>query len=258
MAPSDPSRRTFLAGTAGLAATVGLAGCIATGSLDPTLPGAHLASAGWTRVATIDERVRRAVDVLGHPQRVTVEARGEAFENTDPAQELASRYGIDADVSTIPALGFIAAKARMKPPITRLLDLSDRVMLHAVDLAEDRARRALADRGFQDVRRIETDSLDIRTGPTADHRTYRATYPYEAFEVRARGRTVTVDAGTLDVEAQLGVWPHQGLLTTGAGLYPAEKGNLTLRYGGFTKDLSLELEPDRYREEVRGLIAMVS
>ena len=258
MAPAHPSRRSFIAGAAGLAATVGLAGCTTAGSLDPNLPGSKLASDGWRQVANVEERTQETVDLLGRPQRITLEARGEAYENNRPAQELARRYGVEADDSTIPAMGFIAAKARMKPPITRILSFSDRVMTHAVDLAEERALRALNDRGFEDVHRVETDTLDILAGPTGDHRTYRASYSYETFEVRFRGRPVTVQAGTFDVEAQLGVWPYRGLLTTGAGLYPAEPGDLMLRSGGFTKEFSLQLEPDRYREQVRRLITMIS
>ena len=258
MAHTDPSRRAVLVGAAGLAATVGLAGCTTTGSLDPKLPAAQLASAGWTQVATVEERAQEEVDLVGRPQRVTVEAKGEAYENSGPARELSRRYDVDADTSTIPAMGFIAAKARMNPPITRLLSLSDRIMDHAVDLAEERALRALRDRGFENVRRVEQDDLDIRAGPTADHRTYQAKFPYEAFAVTYRNRAVTVEDGTLDVEAQLGVWPYKGLLTTGAGLYPAEKGDLTLTYGGLTKEFSLELEPESYREEVRELITVVS
>lgn len=258
MTPTDPSRRAFLAGAAGLAATVGLAGCTTSGSLDPNLPAAQLASAGWTQVATVEEQAQEEVDVIGRPQRVKVEAKGEAYENNGPVRELSRRYDIDADTSTIPAMGFIAAKARMNPPITRLLSISDSIMNHAVDLAEERALRALRERGFEDVHRVEQQSLDIQAGPSADHRVYRASYPYEAFEVTFQNRPVTVEAGTLDVEAQLGVWPYKGLLTTGAGLYPAEQGDLTLTYGGLTKELSLGLTPKDYKKEVRGLITVIS
>ena len=259
MVHQDPSRRDILVGAAGLAATVSLAGCgTSTASLDPKLPSTPLATGGWTHVDTVEEAANTEIDILGRPQQVSITAQAEVYENNGPVTELTQRYNVDVDASTIPAMGFIAAKARPNPPVTRLLGLSDGLMTHAVGLAEDRAIRALRDRGLENVRLIEEGSLAVAAGPTADHRLYRAAYPYDAFHGRYRGRQVTVAAGTLDVEVQLGVWPYRGLLTSGAGLYPAEAGDLTLTADGFSTTVSLGFEPEAYRKQLRELISLIS
>lgn len=112
--------------------------------------------------------------------------------------------------------------------------------------------------GFRGHQNGRGGLLEIAAGPTADHRTYGAEYPYAAFEVTVRGRPVTVEAGSITVEAQLGLWPYRDLLTDGAGVYAAESGTLTVTALRARRKIELEFEPDRYRRAVHVPITRVS
>lgn len=258
MARDRPTRRGFLAGAA-TATLATLAGCGAKpASLDPKVPVNKLQAGTWRMVTEVEEQTTEEINLAGNTQRVRVKAKAEAYRNEDPFRNLVERYNLDTDHASLPTTGFVAAKARVKPQLARLAVLSDVLRDLAVDRAEDRAKRELRERGFKDVRKVEETSLEIAAGPTADHRTYRAEYPYDAFEVTVRGRRVTVQAGSITVETQLGIWPYRDLLTTGAGVYPAESGTLTVEAFGTRRDIDLDFKPDRYRNDVRELITQVS
>lgn len=259
MTHDGPTRRGFLVGAAGLAGTTSLAGCgTLSGSLEPQLPPQTLQEGGWQLVTEIEEQVQEAVEIAGSEQTVRVTAKGEAYRNDEAVTELSDKYDVDTERTSLPTTGFIAAKARIEPQLARLLALSDTVRDLAVDRAEQRAKRELRERGFRNIHKVEDGELEIAAGPTADRRIYRGDYPYESFEISVRGQPVTVEPGSVAVEAQLAVWPYRGLLTTGAGVYPAESGTLTARVAGVTRQVSLEFDPASYRESVRGLITQIS
>ncbi len=254
------SRRRFLLGAASLAATAGLAGCQGgpTPPLEPELPADRLSEAGWRQVADVDEEAAEEVEVAGTTQEVHIRAKADVYENDRPVRRLADRFDVDASEAAVPAESFVAAKARVDPPVTRLLSVSDSVLTRAMDVAEGHVKRQLRENGFANVRRVEAGTLDIETGETAAHRVYRADYPYESFEVAYQGRPVSVDPGEFTIEAQLAAWPYRGLFATGAGVYPGEPGELTVTARGVTRELSLDLQPKRYRDGVRELIRLVS
>ena len=257
MTAQRPTRRQFLAGAAS-AALAGLAGCQAsTASLDPRLPADRLAEAGWEQFETVDETATEEFEVAGTTQQVTVRTKADLYQNARPAERIADRFGVDADEAVFPAAVLIAGKARVDPPVTRLLGVSETALVQALDAAERQAKRELHAQGFRDVRRVSAGPLEVEAGPTARHRRYLADYPYEAFEVVYEGVPVTVEAGSFTLEAQLAVWPYRGLLATGAGIYPGEPGEFTARARGTTRTVELGLEPGRFRTDVRGLIRAI-
>lgn len=258
MARDRPTRRGFLA-RAATATLAPLAGCgAARASLDPKLPATKLQTGTWRKVTEVEEQTTEEIALAGRTRRVRVKARAEAYRNVEPYRDLAERYNVDTDLASLPTTGFLAAKARIEPQLARLAVLSDVLRDLAVDRAEDRAKQELRKRGFENVRKVEESSLEIAAGPTADHRTYRAEYPYDAFDVTVRGRPVTVEAGSIAVETQLGIWPYRDLLTTGAGIYPAESGRLLVTARGYQREIDLDFDPERYRSDVRELITLVS
>lgn len=260
MSDGRQTRRQFLRGAAGLAAATTVAGCTAraAGSLEPHVPASTLGDA-WTLLSEIDESASETVEVAGRTQRVDLDVRADVYVNDDPVRKLADRLDVDsAETETAPAETFVAAKARVDPPITRVLGLSRALMDQAITALEAQAKRQLREEGFRNVRRVESGTLAVDAGPTATHRTYRADYPYDAFQVDYEGRPLTVDAGTFTVEAQLAAWPAAGLLVVGAGVYPGEPGTLVVTARGTTREIDLAFEPARYREDVRGLIASIS
>lgn len=260
MSDGRQTRRGFLRGAAGLAATAAVAGCSAraTGSLDPHVPPELLGDA-WQLLGEIDESATERVQVAGATQRVDLDVRAEVYVNDDPVRRLADRLDVDtAETETAPAETFVAAKARVDPPLVRVLGFSRALMDQALTALEAQAKRQLREQGFRNVRRVETGRLTVDAGPTANHRTYRADYPYDAFQVDYAGRPLTVDAGTFTVEAQLAAWPHQGLLVVGAGVYPGEPGELVVSAQGQTREIDLGFDPNRYRTDVRRLVASIS
>lgn len=258
--PADHlSRRQLLLGTASLATVSGLAGCQGSpASLEPRLPATRLRDAGWRQVADIDEATAEEIEFAGTTREVRVETRAEVYENQRAVERIADRFDVDRGDVAVPGELFVAAKASVDPPVTRLLGVSDAVLERAMDAAEGQAKQQLRDQGFTNVRRVDDGTLDIEAGGTANHRVYRADYPYESFELSYDGHPVTVHSGEITVEAQLAVWPDRGLLVTGAGVYPAEVGRLTVSARGVTRELALELEPERYRRGCRQLITLVS
>lgn len=254
-----PTRRQVLLGAGSLLALSGLAGCQgAPGSLEPRLPVARLAETGWRQIADIDEATSEEVDLGGTTQEVHVETKADIYENVRPVEQVAERFEVDAEQSTVPAAVFLAAKTRVDPPVTRLLGVSETALARAVDAAEGQATQQLREQGFKNIRRIDQGSLEIEAGATATHRVYRADYPYESYVVTYQGHPITIEPGVITLEAQLAVWPYRGLLVTSAGLYPGEEGQLTVTVQGTTRELSLGLQPDHYREDVQELIQLVS
>ena len=191
-------------------------------------------------------------------QRVAVEAVARVFENQKPLATLVDQYGVDPSQFPLPPETFVAAKARIDPSQIGWLARSNTVLGRVMDAAEGQATQQLRANGFERIERVHEGELQIKAGPTATHRRYRADFPYESFEVAVDGRPVSIAAGTVTIEAQLALWEHRGLLVTGGGVYPGEPGRLVATVGGVSRDLSLGFTPEQYRADVRRLIALVS
>lgn len=261
MSDTRLTRRRVLRGAAGLAGAASLAGCSAqaAASLEPRLPASRLHEAGWYLEEEIDETTTETVDIGGTTQRVELEVLADVYANDGPVERAADKLGVDqAHLADLPGEAFVAAKARLDPPVHRLASVSSSFLVRAMDLAEAEAERSLEDQGFRDVRRLHDGTLRTEAGSTARHRVYRADYPYDAFETTHAGHEVRAEPGRFTVEAQLAVWPAGGLLVSGAGVYPGEAGELAVSIGGDRGTLHLGFEPERYREDVRGLIRQIA
>lgn len=260
MSDARQTRRRFLVGTASLAAAVGLAGCQAGRrvALEPHVPASAVDERGWRQVADIEDEQSGTIPVSGTTQRVDVRLKADVYEHDRSVRRLAERFEVEAEDVELPAAAFVAAKAHVDPPVTRLFALSDRILTTAMDALEAQAKRQLHEQGFRKVRRVSEDRLAVETGAKAPHRVYRAEYPYDAFEVTVEGQPVHVEAGVLPVEAQLAAWPYRDVVATGAGVYPSEVGQLTVTVSGTRREVSLDLDPERYRRDVRILTRQVS
>lgn len=254
------TRRRFLLATVSLGAVSTLAGC-QTGSkvpLEPHLPASTLDSTGWRKVGDIDDELSEEVDVSGTTQQIDVELKADLYEQNRLVKRLSERFEVHVSDTNLPTAGFVAAKARIDPPVTHVFALSDSILTMAMDALETKAKRHLREQGLRNIRRVDDGRLAVETGGKAPHRRYQADYPYDSFEVNFRGRPITVDGGVFTVEAQIAAWPYAGLLATGAGTYPGESGEITVTARGITQEISLGLDPDQYREEVRRLTRVIS
>ena len=260
MRGTDTTRRGYLGGVAGVIASAGFAGCTARGraSLEPELPKHVLREGGWKKVSDHEERVQAEVPVGESTREVSVHAKADSYQNPEPKSKIAELFGIDPKEAEIPAEAFVAAKARPNPLVTRLLAISDSLLDRVLDQGEKRAKVHLRRAGFSDIERAEAGHLTVETGETAAHRRYTATYEYGRRTIHYRGTEVTLSPGSFDVEAQLAVWPRQGLLVSGAGAYPGEEGSFTVEVRGEKRELSRGFTPKAYRKNVETLIAVVS
>lgn len=257
------TRRRYLAGAAGLAAASALSGCLGGGDapLDPKVPEEKLAEAGWELTGDPREEVQQTVEFAGVSQDVTARVDAEIYENVDLRAKIESTADDVAGedlVDRAPSAVFYAAKAETDPPVTRLLSLSDTAVDELMNRAEAELKRQLREQGFENVERVEEDTIDVAAAGTAEHRRYRAERPYQSQTFTRNGVTVEVESGEFTVEAQLAVWPYEGLLASAGGAYPGEDETLTLRAAGRTRDLSLDLRPETYREEVRQFSTQVA
>lgn len=256
---SPQTRRQVLAGALSLGITA-LAGCQTArkASLEPAVPMALLEESGWEHLDEIDEELTERLEVAGRTQEVHVESKADVYGNDRVVRRVADRFDISAGEIDVPGEAFIAAKARADPPLTRLLGISDSFLSQAMNVVERQAKGRLRQQGFRNIERVGEESMEVKTGQTATNRVYRAEYPYESVEVSYHGQPVTVRSGTFTIEAQVAVWPYEGLLAAGEGLYPGEPGQITVEVDGQTRQFDLDLHPSTYRNDLRGLIRSIS
>lgn len=259
MKGSPRTRRQVMAGVLSLGMTA-LAGCqtARAASLEPAVPSAMLEASGWEHLDDIDEELTERIEVAGRTQEVHVESNADVYGNDRVVRRTADRFDVDSEAIDVPGEAFIAAKARVDPPLTRLLGISDAFLSQAMNAVERQAKGRLRQQGFRNIERVEERSIEVETGQTATHRTYRAEYPYESVDVGYRGQPVTIRSGTFTIEAQVAVWPYEGLLVAGEGLYPGEPGELQVEVDGHTRQFDLALQPSTYRDDIRGLIRSIS
>lgn len=259
MSESGPTRRRVLSGVAGLA-TVGLAGCSALepGSLEPEVPRDRLRRRGWTRVERLDETRSQTLDVAGVNQRVRTRVIADVYENHRTIETLSTTLEINPDRLPMPGEVFVASKAKVEPSVLRMAITSDALLDRFVEELEGVVQRQLEQRGFEDVRQVDAGELDIEAAGTATHRRYRADFHYDEREVVRSGRIVTLLPGSVTAEAQMALWPYDGLLVTSGGLYPAENEQLRFAFGDTERAIDLDLQPARSRRSIRELIRAVA
>lgn len=253
----DRSRRAFLASLSAVG-TASLAGC--TGErppMEPQLPRRALEEGGWEHADRIDERTRETVELAGIERNVEFQIRGDVYENPRPAERVRRQFNVDAPPFEPPPAQFMPMKVDMDPSLHRLSGISNRLNQRLLNQLDERLMDQLREDGFQDVRRVSEGDLDIRHAGTAVHRRYRASYQYDRQRTEVQGQPVTVEPGTFDIEAQLAVWPYEGLLAVAGGAYPGESGVLDVTVSGETRELELGLQYREYRRSVRELITLL-
>lgn len=253
------TRRRFLGGVA-LATLGATAGCVggSTPPLEPHIPKEALESDGWEHEESVDEEFTKQISLAGVEQTVRVHTKAKIYGNRGPLATIQESFGTELDDVDYPPAQFAASKAETDPPASRLLGLSDSALNQLVDRAEKQAKDELRKQGLENVRRVSKGELDIEAAGTALHRTYRGDYSYDQTTVTRDGHDVTVESGSFTVEAQLAVWPYDGLIAVAGGAYPGETETLTVSARGMTTDVSLDLDPEKYRESVRKLTTLVS
>jgi hypothetical protein len=250
-------RRAFLA-SATTAATAALAGC--TGGeqppLDPRVPEQALQEDGWRHLEEIEERTQETIELAMVEQTVELHLKGDTYANPRPTERVSQRF--EEPPTQIPPAQFVPMKMETDPPLHRLTGVSNTINQQLIDQIEQRAMSQLGGSGLQNLRRVAEDELDIDAAGNAVHRRYRAEVEYTRNQIQISGRQVTVEPGTFQIEAQLAVWPYEGLLALAGGAYPGESGTIELTAGGSTQTVDLGLEPQFYRESVRELTTLVT
>lgn len=256
---SENTRRAFL-GTVTTVATAALAGC--TGGdrppLEPHVPERALEADGWRHVEDIEERAREDVELPVVEPTVEMRMRGTVYANPRPTQRVSQQFDVENLPFQPPPAQFIPMKMETDPPVHRLTGVSNTLNEKLLDRIEERAMEQLGDNGLQNLRRVDEGSLDIDAADTAVHRRYRGEYRYGRTRTEIAGQPVTVEPGTFEIEAQLAVWPYDGLLALAGGAYPGESGSVVLTADETTRDVALQLRPQQYRRSVRELTTLVS
>lgn len=255
-------RRTYLTTSLG-AAALGLSGCssftAAAAAPRPVVPEDRLQSNGWAETADESGTIFSqdygpvTVDGVQHTLR---------YENTALRQVVADRTL--GEVDTALAV-FFATRIDFSPNLDNLPGGIGRaeIISEVRSSARDQFEQQLRDQGLTDIETTGTESIDIDTGETADTDTIGAVFPFEGltFDVTDTER-VEIPATDVDIEAVLGVWHHGDFVIVSGGAYPAENFAQTTETElseGITVsvDVDLGLEPERYREAVRSLVAGV-
>jgi hypothetical protein len=255
-------RRTYLATSLG-AAAVGLSGCssfTAAASVPrPVVPADRLESNGWAETA--DESGTIFSNDYGP---VTVEGVQHTLRYEDAAlrQRVADRTL--GEVDTALAV-FFATRIDFSPNLDNLPGGIGRaeIISEVRSSAREQFEQQMRSQGLTDIETTGTGSIDIDTGETADTDNIGAVFPFDglAFDVTDT-ESVEIPATDVDIEAVLGVWHHGDFVIVSGGAYPATNFAQTteteLSEGiSVSVDVDLGLEPERYREAVRSLVAGV-
>lgn len=253
----EPSRRAFL-GTVTTAAAAALAGCAGGEQppLEPRVPERALQEDGWRHVDDFEERTRETVEVAMVEQSVEIHAKGKMYANPRPTERVSQRFR-NPPFQPPPAQ-FTPMKMETDPPVHRLTGVSNTVNEQLMDQIEKQAMDELGSGNLRNLRRVDEGELDIEAAGAAVHRRYRGEVVYERNQTEIDGQPVTVEPGAFEVEAQLAVWPYEGLLALAGGGYPGESGTFEVTAGGSTQEVDLGLEPQFYRDSVRELTTLVS
>lgn len=254
-------RREYLATTLGLGVAA-LAGCTtASGTVPaPEVDRTRLSDGGWEltedTIETVFERE------FGGVVTVTATAHTVTYEHTALRNDLAEKTL--GNVEFAPA-NFFATRVSFTPSIDSLpggagrRELMDELTENAKASFEER----LAGMGLVDVEERERTTLDIDTGETAEAYRYRATYPFESFDLQLAGdRKLTIEGGELPVEGWLAIWHHGSSVLLAGGGYPAENVERTVEESltsaiDVSVAVDLELRPDAYEDDLLALVAAV-
>jgi len=256
------NRREYLAVGLG-AAAAGLSGCssfVASAETPrPGVPTERLESGGWTETAddsgTVLEKEYGPVTV-------------EAVQHTLRYEDAALRQQVNdrtlGEIDTALSV-FFASRIDFSPNLDNLpggvgqAEIVDQVRQNAREQFEGQMR----DQGLTDIEQTDTSTIEIDTGESAETENLRAVFPFEGitFDVTDT-ESVAIPATDIDIEAVVAVWQHGDFVLVSGGAYPAQNFDREIESdlsGGISVsiDVDLGLEPERYRGEVRSLVAGV-
>lgn len=264
-------RRRLLGTLAGLSA-VGGAGCTApTGSgggsagvAHPSLPERRLTRGGWTEAA--DPPPARV-----YQREFGGVGRLSATENTVIFEDAALNSRLrDETMGAFPGENetlrlFFATRAAINS--TANLDtwpgVRDEVFDGVRAAANEEFAARLRDNGVEDVDREDDGTISVEGGHEASVTRHTGRYRYERMTVPVTAdESLDLDGGTVDVEGIVAAWRPGDDIRLAGGAYPAEtvEEELTADLTDaitVTVDVDLGLSPDRYRTELRDLVAGV-
>jgi len=256
------NRRDYLAVGLG-AAAAGISGCssfVASAETPrPAVPTDRLQEGGWTETADDSGTVLKneygpvTVEAVQHTLR---------YEDAELRRQVTDRTlgRIDTALSV-----FFASRVDFSPNLDNLpggvgqAEIVEQVRQNAREQFESQMRS----QGLTDIEETDTGSIDIDTGESADTDNLRTVFPFEGitFDV-TDSESVAIPAADIEIEGVLAVWHHGDFVLVSGGASPAQnfqQGIETELSDGISVsiDVDLGLEPERYREEVRSLVAGV-
>lgn len=253
-------RRDFLAVT-GAGAFATLAGCSsALGSVAaPTVPADRLESGGWVQR---DESQETVFEETYGP--VTLEAKSHTLVYGNQALRTEIKEKTLGEVDGQMAM-FAATRIQFSP---NLADLPGGIGTETIlDQTESAARTQfvtqMEEAGLEDVEQVDTGTLAVDSGEDARLTNYEATFAVDEVQFPVSDdEGVTLPASAITVAGDLAVWKHGESVLVSGGAYPAENVEQSVTEElseaiTVTVDVDLGLEPDRYREDVRGLVKAV-
>lgn len=254
-------RRSYLA--TGVAIGAGaLAGCsftAAASSAPPEIPQEKLDSGGWERTGeetgTVFEEPYGPVTVTGVQH--TLQYADEALQSAVAERSLGE---VQADFAV-----FFASHIDFSPNLDNLPAGVGReeILARTRSTAREQFKQQMRDQGLQDIEKTGEGSIEIDTGETAETDKLNAVFPFQGitFDVTEE-ESVEIPAAEIDVAATMAVWHHGDFVIVSGGAHPTENFATSvdedLSEGvSVSVDVDLGLQPDTYREEIRGLIASV-
>lgn len=244
------SRRRFLLATTGATlGSVGLSGCLSTDEpIKPRVPKKAMRNNGWEHKEDIKDNITHTANINGVSQDISVKFHNTVWEKTPEVTQ--SEVKPPEELGT-PKMVFTGGKGKTNPPVTVLLEKSDAPLKLVVDQVEPQIRSKLAARpNIQDVEKIEEDTIETHTGDTAKRFVYHLEYQYEQFTTTYKGQDVTVASGMFEIESQVAIWVHNGLIAAAVGMYPGQEGTLQVSAMGQQRDVSVGFTPKKYRKEM--------
>ena len=191
---------------------------------------------GWTRTEAFSETVFRL-------SRVSVEGHTVVYE--DERLRTAVREASDGAFDRMWRF-FFATGLDFSPPLPPGVGPAA-VFSTVASNADDQFVATLEDRGFRDVSQGRRERIRVETGDRARLRRYNA-----ELDVESGGG----DIHSLPTAGLLAVWTVDGEFRLAGGAYPTR--SLAAVLGIQSDDSRLTVDPDRFRDDLLGLIRAVN
>lgn len=266
-------RRDFVRTAAGTAAVTALAGCsTSTGTSDEAaadvpapVPSEELLNeGGWSEVASTTERILDR-DLLGGRVHVTADTHSKYYEDAALRSEMKEKTMGHFDA---PLSAFSANRIALDPsPADLPFGMGVKEVLGKItEQVRTQFKSRLKDSNIENVRKTGEREISVATGGKATLTEFAAEYNYSKMEVPIPGRDgsqpLTIESGTLEINALLAVWRNDEYVMVAGGAHPAENFTETAKKDvtdaiQVTVDLDFGLEPKQYEAELLALIKSV-